>query len=285
MKLYLRASAYSVFLHAIVGFGAFLYSQSSESPRIISAEYLTVTTVNIISENLAAQTASASDGLSPSFNPSTETPVKPVHQDIEKIEESAPLKIIAGQRKIKQWSKTTLDNKEADTENEQKIAEAVPTVEPDDRTPQSPNLAGKAELSSATVSNGPGKEKVTGGSDDPAVPGNNKRLPDLNGQGVTHDLMSSPKNIYFQRNYEYIRKIIARNISFPASARKRRLCGKIEVSFLVGTEGSVADIRIISSSGHALLDRNVVEAVRRSAPFPASPELARIVLPIVFRLK
>ncbi len=269
----------------MVFFGAFLYRQSSESPRIISAEYLAVTTVNIVSENLAAQTASASDGMSPTVNLSAETAVKPVHENIEKIEKSAPVKIIAGQRKIERLRESTLDYEEADTEKEHKNGAVAPTVELNDRTSQSPKLAGRTELSPATVANGPGKEKATEGSDDPAIPGNNKKLLDLDGQGVTRDLMNSPKDIYFQRNYEYIRKIIARNISFPASARKRRLSGKIEVSFLVGTEGSVADIRIISSSGHALLDRNVVEAVQRSAPFPASPELARIVLPIVFRLK
>lgn len=76
-----------------------------------------------------------------------------------------------------------------------------------------------------------------------------------------------------------------RNLSFPAWARKMRFSGAIEVLFIVGTDGGVEDIRIEKSSGHDLLDSNVVAAIRKSAPFPGSPEKARIALPVAFRLK
>ncbi|MBU1455031.1 MAG: energy transducer TonB, partial [Proteobacteria bacterium] len=95
----------------------------------------------------------------------------------------------------------------------------------------------------------------------------------------------SGKLAYLQKNYDYIRRIILRNLSFPASARKKRLSGRIEVSFFIGKDGRVDDIRLDSSSGHALLDMNVTRAIRRSSPFPAPPDRARITLPIVFRLK
>ena len=69
----------------------------------------------------------------------------------------------------------------------------------------------------------------------------------------------------FKLEYKIARKT-RNNLSFPASARKRRLSGRIGVSFTVGKDGRVEDIHLDSSSGHALLDMNVASAVRRSAP-------------------
>lgn len=86
-------------------------------------------------------------------------------------------------------------------------------------------------------------------------------------------------------NFEYIRRLILNNLSFPATARKMGLTGKIVVSFLLREDGQVEDIAIVSGSGHEILDNNVVATIRRIAPFPRPPARAQLVLPIVFNLK
>jgi protein TonB len=86
-------------------------------------------------------------------------------------------------------------------------------------------------------------------------------------------------------NFEYIRRLILNNLSFPATARKMGLTGKIVVSFLLREDGQVEDIAIVSGSGHEILDNNVVATIRRIAPFPRPPARAQLVLPIVYNLK
>jgi protein TonB len=63
------------------------------------------------------------------------------------------------------------------------------------------------------------------------------------------------------------------------------LCGRATVTFLVNPEGMVDQLRIVESSGHALLDTAALEAVSRAVPLPPSAEPARIVIPIVFALQ
>ncbi len=86
-------------------------------------------------------------------------------------------------------------------------------------------------------------------------------------------------------NFQYIRDIIIRNISFPSLARSLGLSGKVVVSFVVKKDGNVKNLMIVSSSGIELLDTDVIETIKRSTPFPKPPIEARIVLPIAYDFK
>ncbi len=86
-------------------------------------------------------------------------------------------------------------------------------------------------------------------------------------------------------SFEYVRNLILRNLTFPDTARKMGLTGKIIVSFLLKEDGQVENIAIVSGSGHTILDNTVVTTIRRIAPFPKPPARAQLVLPIVFNLR
>lgn len=90
---------------------------------------------------------------------------------------------------------------------------------------------------------------------------------------------------YLRQNFEHIRSLIMRNLSFPAGARKLGWTGKIRVSFIIREDGGVEDITIVSGSGHEVLDMNVIAAIRRTAPFPQPPVKAQFILPIAYSLK
>lgn len=86
-------------------------------------------------------------------------------------------------------------------------------------------------------------------------------------------------------DFEFVRNLIVKNLSFPATARRMGLTGKIVVAFLLKEDGQVENITVVESSGHDILDNNVVATIRRISPFPKPPATARIVLPITFHLK
>jgi protein TonB len=68
-------------------------------------------------------------------------------------------------------------------------------------------------------------------------------------------------------------------------ARKMGWEGRVVVAFLVLSDGSVRDVRVVKGSGHPALDRGAVEAVRKAAPFPSPPAEAEIITPVVYRLE
>jgi protein TonB len=90
---------------------------------------------------------------------------------------------------------------------------------------------------------------------------------------------------YLRERYDYIGKIINRNISYPLAARKMSMEGRVVLSFVIMKDGAVRDLTIERSSGHRLLDRNAEAAVKNSAPFAAPPAEARVVIPITYKLQ
>lgn len=76
---------------------------------------------------------------------------------------------------------------------------------------------------------------------------------------------------------------------YPASARTRGQEGEALVRILVGTDGRAAQVRIERSSGHSILDRAALQAVRGWRFHPARIDgIAReawIVVPINFSLE
>lgn len=91
---------------------------------------------------------------------------------------------------------------------------------------------------------------------------------------------------------EYVTRVrhwLARNKSYPERARRQNLEGVVRIRFAVDREGRVLDYRIVSSSGHALLDQEVEAMIERAQPLPSMPEKLRrtrmeLVVPIHFSL-
>lgn len=64
---------------------------------------------------------------------------------------------------------------------------------------------------------------------------------------------------------------LRRALRYPAAAKRQRLRGEVHVAFTVSGSGSVSSVRVVRSSGAAVLDQAAVETVRRAAPFPPIP--------------
>jgi protein TonB len=65
-----------------------------------------------------------------------------------------------------------------------------------------------------------------------------------------------------------LRARIERSLVYPPLARKRKMEGTATVSFVVGDGGVPAELRLVRSSGHRLLDDEAMNTVRRASPLP-----------------
>jgi protein TonB len=97
---------------------------------------------------------------------------------------------------------------------------------------------------------------------------------------------SSPmgKKQYIKAHFLYIKDDIQKNISYPRLARKMGWEGKVVISFIICEDGTVINVKIVKSSGFALLDKNAVESIKKAVPFPSPPVRAELVVPVSYRL-
>lgn len=89
---------------------------------------------------------------------------------------------------------------------------------------------------------------------------------------------------YLKEHFNYIRDLIGKRLVYPSMARRMHWQGKTVVAFVIKQDGSVHSLRVVKTSGFALLDRCAIETVRDAAPFPRPPVQAEIVLPVSFNL-
>ena len=87
-----------------------------------------------------------------------------------------------------------------------------------------------------------------------------------------------------------ISKEIKRYQKYPPPAQRRGWEGTAEVVLQIAADGKVTSITLGKSSGHAILDEEALEMVRRATPLPQAPPDLRgralvVSVPIVFRLQ
>lgn len=66
------------------------------------------------------------------------------------------------------------------------------------------------------------------------------------------------------------------NLNYPDEARRQRIYGSLRMAVTLKSDGTVVELQILESSGHAILDEAAKRIVRLSAPFaPFTGELAQ----------
>ena len=107
----------------------------------------------------------------------------------------------------------------------------------------------------------------------------------FNGPGQGSGSLEGLKNQYLREHFAYIRDLILKNITYPPVAKKIGWQGKVLVSFIIMEDGRATNIKIVKSSGHVVLDRNVLETIRDVQPFPKPPVRAELFIPVNYVLK
>jgi periplasmic protein TonB len=89
---------------------------------------------------------------------------------------------------------------------------------------------------------------------------------------------------YIKENYQYIRDLILKHLIYPSQAKKMGWEGGVSISFTITESGRAESLKVMKSSGYAVLDDNVLETIKEVQPFPKPPAPARIDIPIKYRL-
>lgn len=66
------------------------------------------------------------------------------------------------------------------------------------------------------------------------------------------------------------------NLNYPEEAKRQKIHGSLRVLVTINRDGSVAELQVLESSGHPILDNAALRIVRLSAPFaPFTGDLSR----------
>ncbi len=153
-----------------------------------------------------------------------------------------------------------------------------PMEEKKEEIPQSSVIEGQEPQSSAIAT----EKTPTDDGDDALSSHSEAQSQGLKAVETEARIESGRKKSY---DFAFVRNLIVKNLSFPATARRMGLTGKIVIAFFLKEDGQVADITVVESSGHDILDNTVVATIQNISPFPMPPAAARIVLPITFHLR
>jgi protein TonB len=86
-----------------------------------------------------------------------------------------------------------------------------------------------------------------------------------------------------------LRRRIQEVLRYPSAARRRGLSGTVELEIVVQPSGAIADVAVVDSSSHRILDEAALEAVLNlpRLPFPdgLQPRSLTVRLPVVFELR
>ena len=64
-------------------------------------------------------------------------------------------------------------------------------------------------------------------------------------------------------------------LNYPAQARRRDITGSLRLLVVISADGTLVNVRILESSGHAVLDAAALRIVRLAAPFAPFPASIR----------
>lgn len=86
-----------------------------------------------------------------------------------------------------------------------------------------------------------------------------------------------------------LRRRVQEALAYPSAARRRGMSGTVHLDISVEPTGRIADVLVVRSSSHDVLDTAALDAVRalRQVPFPPGlrPRAVRVRLPVVFELR
>jgi protein TonB len=91
---------------------------------------------------------------------------------------------------------------------------------------------------------------------------------------------------FLRERLSVISNIVQRHINYPPIARRMGWEGRALIGFVLEPNGDIRDLKVLKSCGYEVLDKEALDAIRRSyKDFPKPPVSVMVKLPITFRLE
>ena len=91
---------------------------------------------------------------------------------------------------------------------------------------------------------------------------------------------------FLRERLSVISNIVQRRINYPPIARRMGWEGRVLIGFILEQNGDIRDLKVLKSCGYEVLDKEALDAIKRSyKDFPKPPVSVVVKLPITFRLE
>jgi len=106
---------------------------------------------------------------------------------------------------------------------------------------------------------------------------------------TTEQAPTSPNPQVVNNYSNLLRAHIAKHKKYPRIAQRRKMQGEVIIAIQIRGDGSLISKNIQKSSGHSVLDKEGMNMMEKSKPFPVPPDtlknsVTNVVVPIAFNL-
>jgi periplasmic protein TonB len=106
---------------------------------------------------------------------------------------------------------------------------------------------------------------------------------------ISEQVPTSPSPQVVNNYSNLLRAHIAKHKKYPRIAQRRKMQGEVVIAIQIGGDGSLISKNIQKSSGHKVLDKEGMNMMEKSKPFPVPPDtlknsVTNVVVPIAFNL-
>jgi protein TonB len=266
MREIFKAYSLSFLIHSLLLFGFFLLTQKlvPSEKRLIEID-LSLENVQRQPHADLSQKAQPLPARPPQTQPVSKATIPPLK---EEIKSSAVKKIKQEERLIQATSPPKPAEAEVREIQTPKVQTAPPPKE--DTKGQTAEHPGQ----------GGGFLQAKEISQKPASQGKEAEGPKL------ADENKNAEEIFLRERLSVISNIVQRHINYPPIARRMGWEGRVLIGFILEPNGDIRDLKVLKSCGYEALDKEALDAIRRSyRDFPKPPVSVVVKLPINFRLE
>ena len=106
---------------------------------------------------------------------------------------------------------------------------------------------------------------------------------------ISEQVPTSPSPQIVNNYSNLLRAHIAKQKKYPRIAQRRKMQGEVVIAIQISGDGSLISKNIQKSSGHKVLDKEGMNMMEKSKPFPVPPDtlknsVTNVVVPITFNL-
>ena len=284
MREIFKAYSLSFLIHSLLLFGFFLLTQ-----KLVPSEKRLIE-IDLFLENVQRQPhtdlpqkAQPLPARLPQTQPVSKATIPPLK---EEIKSSAVKKLKQEERLIQATSPPKpVEGENGETQTSQVQTLPLSKEETKGQTAEHPGQ-GERLLQAKEISQKPGSQEREG-KDLQAQTNKSVESPSRPTSSLTDESRRvALEEIFLRERLSVISNIVQRHINYPPIARRMGWEGKVLVSFVLEPNGDIRDLKVLKSCGYEVLDKEALDAIRRSYKDFTKPPVSVVVkLPINFRLE